>query len=515
MTNLEAPPQPSPTHDAITAIFAHFPAGYRPARAPGWRAVVQWVVRGGADQTVIVEDGAARVEAGLTGTPTCTVRTDAETLLGLLRGELEPTAAFMSGRAVADDLGELMKMASAFDFAKAAAAWRAEGGGAGPSDAPDPVDVAFARLPAGFLPERAGDFAATLHFALRDGKNKTVRIGGGRVAVEDGLRGAATCTIRTDAETITGIFHDRIDAQRAWTRGKIKADDVEVLAHFARVFRFDDRTAAPTAPRIWPIGKVWDGGVVYVRPEDAAAYAAATNDANLAYFAPEPIAPPMFHVRLFKALTLQLVTDPALGLDLLRLLHGEHDATFHQPLRPWDAVAVRVTLDDVAEKSSGLLVTAGFEGRVGDALAVEGHTRYFIRRADKAAGRGAQPPEAGPPPDFSAPVVVDPDQSRRYAEASLDRNPLHLDPATARAAGLPDIILHGLCTMAMSGRAVLDAIGDGDPRRLRRLAVRFAAPVHNGVTLTVRGWQTDTGARFVVEDERGAAVITNGLAELR
>ena len=68
------------------------------------------------------------------------------------------------------------------------------------------------------------------------------------------------------------------------------------------------------------------------------------------------------------------------------------------------------------------------------------------------------------------------DQAERYAEASGDHNPIHLDEEAARAVGLPGRILHGLCTMALAGRAVEQVAG----REPTRLAVRFSAPVALG-----------------------------------
>ena len=60
----------------------------------------------------------------------------------------------------------------------------------------------------------------------------------------------------------------------------------------------------------------------------------------------------------------------------------------------------------------------------------------------------------------------------RYAGASGDFNPIHIDPEFAKAVGLPGNILHGLYTMAQVARAHKDAAG-GDPRALKRLSVQF------------------------------------------
>jgi 3-hydroxybutyryl-CoA dehydratase len=60
----------------------------------------------------------------------------------------------------------------------------------------------------------------------------------------------------------------------------------------------------------------------------------------------------------------------------------------------------------------------------------------------------------------------------RYAGASGDFNPIHIDPEFAKAVGLPGNILHGLYMMALVGRANA-TLADGDPRALKRLSVEF------------------------------------------
>ena len=55
----------------------------------------------------------------------------------------------------------------------------------------------------------------------------------------------------------------------------------------------------------------------------------------------------------------------------------------------------------------------------------------------------------------------------RYAAASGDDFAIHLDDEFARKVGLPGRIVHGLCTMAFAGRAVLEAAGVDDPRSVR------------------------------------------------
>ena len=73
-----------------------------------------------------------------------------------------------------------------------------------------------------------------------------------------------------------------------------------------------------------------------------------------------------------------------------------------------------------------------------------------------------------------AELRVTPDKylPHRYAGASGDFNPIHIDPEFAKAVGLPNTILHGLYMMGLVARAANQASG-GDPRALKRLSVQF------------------------------------------
>ncbi len=76
----------------------------------------------------------------------------------------------------------------------------------------------------------------------------------------------------------------------------------------------------------------------------------------------------------------------------------------------------------------------------------------------------------------------------RYAGASGDFNVIHWNERIAKSVGLPDVIAHGMYTMAQAGRIVTDWLGD--PGALRELGVRFTRPVvvpddDQGATLTV------------------------------
>jgi len=105
----------------------------------------------------------------------------------------------------------------------------------------------------------------------------------------------------------------------------------------------------------------------------------------------------------------------------------------------------------------------------------------------------------------------------RYAGASGDFNPIHIDPEFAKAVGLPNTILHGLWMMAQVARANTDAAG-GDPRALKRLSVQFRGMGAPETELVVTGTVKEAGDGTVVIDTVAAQgenqVIRNAEAEL-
>ena len=105
----------------------------------------------------------------------------------------------------------------------------------------------------------------------------------------------------------------------------------------------------------------------------------------------------------------------------------------------------------------------------------------------------------------------------RYAGASGDFNPIHIDNDFATAVGLPRNILHGLYSMAQVARAQTEAAG-GDPRALRRLAVQFRGMGVPEEEIVVSGTVTSRdGDRAIVATEAvqgGNGIVRNAESEL-
>jgi acyl dehydratase len=101
----------------------------------------------------------------------------------------------------------------------------------------------------------------------------------------------------------------------------------------------------------------------------------------------------------------------------------------------------------------------------------------------------------------------------RYAGASGDFNPIHLDPEFAKQVGLPSNILHGLYSMAQVARACTQAAG-GDPRTLRRLSVQFRGMGLPEQEIVVTGMQNEQGVVTLEAAQGDNKIIKNAEAEL-
>ncbi len=263
-----------------------------------------------------------------------------------------------------------------------------------------------------------------------------------------------------------------------------------------------------------------------IDPDRAKAYAVATNDPNPAYAA-GTYAPPVFGVVPTWGAMGLAVADVVPGEALMMIVHGEQDMHFHQPLIPGTKLTTSAKAHSVRVSGSGTRYTieVGSVDEEGNPVLTEFVT-MFIRGMNDGESGGPDKPDhelgdLGKAKKVgSLSVHVDDDQTYRYKEASGDNMPIHVDDAFAKQVGLPGIIAHGLCTMAMCSQAVVALACDGDPGRLKRLAVRFATNVFpgNDVETTVYALAPDEGGNesFVFEaTSAGATVIKNGRAEVK
>ncbi|MBN2624527.1 MAG: MaoC family dehydratase N-terminal domain-containing protein [Acidimicrobiales bacterium] len=273
------------------------------------------------------------------------------------------------------------------------------------------------------------------------------------------------------------------------------------------------------------LGSTYGPATTVIDVDRARAYAAATNDPNPAYEAGK-VAPPVFGVvpvwpTMFEAVGAVVPAEAAMFI-----VHGEQDMHFHQPLVPGRSITTRSEAYSVRVGGSGTRFTVKVtsdDTDSGDAVLTQ-YVTLFVRGMTDGESGGPDKPghdfpdEARARPVGEHSVHVDDDQTFRYRDASGDTMPIHVDDEVARSVGLPGIIAHGLCTMAMCSQSVIATVADGDPARLRRLAVRFAANVFPGndvVTSIFQAGRSDGAEVYAFEaTSAGAVVVKNGLAEV-
>lgn len=269
------------------------------------------------------------------------------------------------------------------------------------------------------------------------------------------------------------------------------------------------------------LGTVYDALTEEIDGDRAKAYAAATNDDNPAYSSGK-YAPPVFAVVPAWAAMGVAVGDVVPSEALMMVVHGEQDMHFSSPLLPGTKLQTAAEAYSIRVGSSGTRFTV--RTRSTDAssggLIVEQFITLFLRGLSDGESAGPDKPDHTFPEDARANVVgeysvhVDDDQTFRYRDASGDQMPIHVDENFAKQVGLPGIIAHGLCTMAMTSQAVIKLAADGDPSRLKRLAVRFAKNVFPGNDVVTTVYNAGDG-RFPYEaHSAGLQVISNGVAEV-
>jgi acyl dehydratase len=241
------------------------------------------------------------------------------------------------------------------------------------------------------------------------------------------------------------------------------------------------------------------------------AYAEATDDV--------PGGPVFAIVPVWKAIA--PASEAVASGDVRRfVVHYEHDMLLHRPLAPGMHVVSHATPVAVLPRPNGTSLVLKTQTRDDDGeLLNEQYVTEFFRGVVADDGLGERAPdhrfEADGNPVAEVTYLVAPDQTARYAAASGDDFAIHLDDEFARGVGLPGRIVHGLCTMALAGRAVLEAAGIEDPRAVKRIAVRFSAPLFPGESVTTRVWNVNGAFGFQSVNPQGTAVLKDGRLELR
>lgn len=218
------------------------------------------------------------------------------------------------------------------------------------------------------------------------------------------------------------------------------------------------------------------------------------------------------------------VRDPRSGVDWKKVLHGEQGLILHRPLPPEGELSARTKIEEIVDKGPGKGALIYSSRTLVDTTTREPictlTSTTFCRGDGGFGGPSGPSPAPRSIPERAPDLTCDLPTSRRAAliyRLSGDYNPLHVDPAVAKAAGFHEPILHGLGTYGVAGHALLRVLCDYDPSRLSRMDVRFSSPVFPGETIRTEIWRTGAGqaafrSRVV---QRDVVVLNNGYAEYK
>jgi acyl dehydratase len=212
--------------------------------------------------------------------------------------------------------------------------------------------------------------------------------------------------------------------------------------------------------------------------------------------------------------------EPDTGIDWVKLLHGEQALVIHKPLPTSGTLIGKTTVDEIIDKGPGkgaLMFSTRriYDQASGDLVATSTSTSFM--RGDGGFGGPSGPTPAPHPmperaPDQAVEIATAPNAALIY-RLSGDYNPIHADPVLARKAGFERPILHGLCSLGVATRAIVQGCCDDEPGRLRSLQLRFSSPVYPGETLITDIWRDGEVASFRSRvAERNVVVLNNGRA---
>jgi acyl dehydratase len=217
-----------------------------------------------------------------------------------------------------------------------------------------------------------------------------------------------------------------------------------------------------------------------------------------------------------------LVRNPHTGIDWVMVVNGEQGFTLQRPLAGQGALVGRTRIVEVIDKGAGKGALLFTERKITDqasgALVATVTQTIFCRGDGGFGGPPRQTPAPHPIPARAPDAVCDfatrPEMALIY-RLSGDYNPLHAEPAAAKAAGFKRPILHGLGTFGVAGHALLKTMCGYDPARLTSFSCRFSAPVFPGETVRTEMWRDGAVVTFRARVvERDVIAINHGRAEV-
>jgi acyl dehydratase len=268
------------------------------------------------------------------------------------------------------------------------------------------------------------------------------------------------------------------------------------------------------------------------------AYAAALGEESPEYLdttrAGGVLAHPVFPVCYEWPLALDVRARALADEVAVRGVHATHRLTFHRPLRAGERLHTTATVAALERRAPGAYMVLRLEtvDAAGAPVSTTDYGSLYLGvdcdpsplsppRGGPGEGRprGEEWPKGEASETWSTEISIPRTLAHVYTECARIWNPIHTDRAVARAAGLPDIILHGTATLALAVSRALrqDPRGPGAP--VRALGCRFGAMVPLPSRIVVRGHRPEASAggrivRFEALGEGGGAAVRDGVIVL-
>lgn len=249
-----------------------------------------------------------------------------------------------------------------------------------------------------------------------------------------------------------------------------------------------------------------------VTKSDILSYVDATLD-NPGRYSSSDAAPPFYLSRLLYPMFRYFMINRELGLNLLRMVHGQQTVEWFGSISEGDMLNVNVKVQDIAASSAGDTLTLRTTVSSEDKVLGIADTLFIIRGSGKNREKPAQVNETQSGRElFRRTIRTVEGQQLKYAKVSGDENFIHTSNLLARLAGLPRTIMHGVCIGAMATNSLLDEVLSGEMSRMKRISMRFANPVLPGEEFTLIGYESGVKDRilFAAYNSKGRPVLKNG-----
>ncbi|KAI6175069.1 CRE-MAOC-1 protein [Aphelenchoides bicaudatus] len=219
----------------------------------------------------------------------------------------------------------------------------------------------------------------------------------------------------------------------------------------------------------------------------------------------------------------RLGDTPGVDFKLEHVLHGEQYIELLEPFPDEGELRVESNVLDILDKGNSAVILGNVElynnknNRKIANLQIStfqvGSGGFNGPRSNPGEIKAVPVPQRSP--DHVAEEPTSPNQAALYRLGSMDLNPLHIDAAFAKMGGFKTPILHGMCTLGVSVRAVLRDFGNNDARNFKAVKARFSAPVLPGQTLQVEMWRGDNNrVHFQTKvKETGKVVIASSYVD--